>query len=62
MAKATASNEANPVEIIVEKYLATREDIPPELQRVFRTIYKGQTHSKEDWDAIINNRMTRPAV
>jgi hypothetical protein len=73
MAKATASDAitdtpgessvapAPSVALIIEKYLAKRGDIPDSLKRVFGIIYKGQTHTTDEWDDIINRRISKPA-
>lgn len=69
MAKSkTALDGAVPVEgepeaaVIIEKYLATRGDIAPEIKRVFCVIYRSETNIMSAWDEIINNRLKKPAV
>lgn len=47
---------------IIEKYLDTREDLAPEIRRMCRILYKGQTHTMSQWTEIINRRLSRPAA
>jgi hypothetical protein len=54
-------SESRAVPIIIEKYLALRQDIAGPLKRVFVILYKGQTHLIPEWDEIINRRISRPA-
>lgn len=50
-----------PADMIIEKYLANREDIAPEMKRVMSILYKGQIHTAAQWDDIVTKRLTRPA-
>lgn len=47
------------VKLIIEKYLAKRDDIPESLQGVLKTLYKGQTNTVSEWNGIIKSRLER---
>jgi len=60
--RAGDSGDVPGVKIIVEKHLARRPDIGDSLKGVIRTLYKGETHTADEWDEIIKRRLERPAV
>lgn len=48
------------VKIIIEKYFAKKPEIDASIKRAFAVIYKGQTNTEAEWDAIISRRLSRP--
>lgn len=62
MAKKATEVGDNGPKIILEKYFVNRSDVVDSLKGAFLTLYKGQTHTKAEWDEIINSRIARPAV
>ncbi len=47
--------------IIIEKYLATREDIPSVLRGVLCVVYRNQVNTTAKWVEIVNKRISKSA-
>lgn len=56
-----ALNAQEAVPIIIGKYLASRDDIAPEMKRVLSIIYRGQVHLVPEWATIVYKRLNKPA-
>lgn len=47
--------------IIIEKYLATRDDIAPVLKKVLCVVYRSQVNTISKWVDIVNKRLSKSA-
>lgn len=58
---AKKNDASSDVKLIIEKYMAQRDDIAEPMKRVFITLYRGKTNTVSEWDSIIKSRLERPA-
>jgi chloramphenicol 3-O-phosphotransferase len=61
MAKTKDADSDSGVKLIIEKYLAKREDIVDPIRKVLITLYKGKVNTASEWENIIKRRLERPA-